>query len=175
MARSRSKAQALARLEEERALLEERVASLDPGSMLRPGVVGEWSVKDVLAHLADWEEHMLDWVASSRRGERVPGPEPGLSWNRLKDFNRRVFERHRDERLDQVVEYFRGAHGRFMELVAAMPEEEMLKRGRYPLTGKQAIYDWLLQYAAHDAWARRRIGEWLERGEGGAQAGSSGE
>ncbi len=163
MPTQRTKSHALAQLESERERLEEAIAALEPGRMLEGGVVGEWSVKDVLAHLADWEEHMLEWVDAARRGERVRGPEPGLNWRQLKQFNARVYERHRGERLDEMVEYFRTAHARFMEMVAAMPEEEMLAPGRYPFTGKQAIFDWLLQYAAHDAWGTRRIGEWQER------------
>lgn len=160
MTRSRTKAQALARLGAERLLLEGLVSAIVPEVMVEPGVVGPWSVKDVLAHLADWEEHMLDWVEASRRGESVAGPEPGLTWRDMKPFNQRIFERHRDRRLDEVVDYFRAAHARFMEMVAAMPAEEMLARGRYRLTGKQAIYDWLLQYAGHDGWGRCRIEEW---------------
>ncbi len=163
MGRLRSKAQAVERLERERARLEDLVATLDPEAMLEPGVVGEWSVKDVLAHLADWESHMLAWVAAARRGEHVSGPESGLTWHQLKEFNQGVFERHRHEPLARVLADFRAAHVRFMTLVTAMPEAEMLERGRYSFTGKQAIFDWLGQYAAHDAWGARRIGEWLER------------
>ena len=55
-----------------------------------------------------------------------------------------------------------------MDMVSAMPEPEMLQRGLYPLTERQALYDWLVQYAKHDAWGTRRIGEWLARRRGGA-------
>ena len=51
---SRSKRGVVARLEQERQLLEETIGSIGPGAMLESGVVGEWSVKDVLAHLADF-------------------------------------------------------------------------------------------------------------------------
>ncbi|HEX9106451.1 MAG TPA: ClbS/DfsB family four-helix bundle protein [Longimicrobiales bacterium] len=163
MRTARSKAAILAQLNDERERLEQTIASLNPGAMLEPGVVHEWSAKDVLAHLADWEEHMPVWLEAARRGEATPGPEPDLTWHQLGEFNRRVFETHRARRLESVLDYFRTAHGRFMEMVVAMPEEEMLAPARYPLTGKQALYDWLVQYAQHDAWGTRRILEWLEK------------
>ncbi len=163
MPKERSKAAIVARLHEERERLEETVASISPDVLREPGVVGEWSVKDVLAHLADWEEHMPAWLQAARRGDPVPGPEPDLTWRQLKEFNRRIFEAHRAQRLDEVNEYFQVAHVRFMEMVAALPEDEMLSRARYQLTAPKALYDWLVQYADHDAWGARRIREWLEK------------
>ncbi len=162
----KSKPEILSRLAAERARLEATVAALLPGDMEQPGVVGEWSVKDVLAHLAEWEAHMLTWVGASRRGEAVPGPEPDLTWRGLKEFNRRIYQAHRQDALEQVLASFGAAHARFMDMVAAMPEDEMLERGRYPLTKPDALYQWLVQYAQHDAWANLRIGEWLVRRRG---------
>ncbi len=163
MGSSRTKRAILARLGEERERLEEIVASINPPALLEPGVVGEWSIKDVLAHLADWEEHMLAWLEAARAGQDIPGPEPDLTWRQIKEFNRRIFEAHRHERPDVVLDYFQTAHARFLEMVAAMPEDEMLARARYALTGKQALFDWLVQYAEHDAWGTRRIEQWLEK------------
>ncbi len=166
MRNARNKAAIVARLDQERELLEQTIAALNPGVMLEPGVVGEWSVKDVLAHLADWEEHMLLWLDAARGGERVRGPDQGLTWRQLGQFNERIHQAHRDERLDLVLDYFEDAHARFMEMVEAMPEDELLERGRYPFLGKQAIYDWLVNYADHDAWGAKRIRAWREAREG---------
>ncbi len=162
MAQTRSKAAITARLRRERRRLEGLVASVSPREMVVGGVVGASSVKDVLAHLADWEAHMLVWLAAARAGQAVPGPEAGLSWRPLKEFNRRIYEAHRDEALDVVLASFRQDHERFMAMVAAMPEEEMLARGRYALTAGKALYDWLVQYAEHDAWGTKRIGDWAQ-------------
>jgi len=71
-----SKAQAIDKLETERRRLEQNLAPLNENDMLRPGVVGEWSVKDVLAHLASWEQFFLDWYAADQRGEMPHPPAP---------------------------------------------------------------------------------------------------
>ncbi len=167
MAEPRTKARILERLEAERDALARLLSTLRPVEMLVPGVVaGRSSVKDVLAHLADWEEHMLLWLDAARGGERVRGPDQGLTWRQLGQFNERIHQAHRDERLDLVLDYFEDAHARFMEMVEAMPEDELLERGRYPFLGKQAIYDWLVNYADHDAWGAKRIRAWREAREG---------
>jgi uncharacterized protein (TIGR03083 family) len=132
----KSKAHILKRLQAERRRLEQSLASLSPDDMLRPGVVGEWSVKDVLAHLADWEAHMLVWIETARRGDPVEGPDVGLTWKQFDLFNRRIYEAHRDQSLEDVLDYFHSVHRRFMDMVEAMPEDEMLTPSRYPLPSR---------------------------------------
>jgi hypothetical protein len=151
------------RLQTERQRLEANFTSLGPEDMLKPGVVGEWSIKDVLAHLADWEAHMLVWVEAARGGgDSVASPNPGLTWHQFDVFNQRIFERHRDQPLEAVLEYFRNTHRQFMALVEAMPEEELLTGGRYAFLNKDTVYKWLNAYAAHDLWGKNAIRKWLK-------------
>lgn len=130
--------------------------------MKLPGVVGEWSIKDVLAHLADWEAYMPVWIETARRGDPVETPEPGLTWKQLDVLNQRIYEAHRDQPLDDVLAYFNTTHRQLMALVEAMPEEEILTRSRYPFTGKGAVYSWLSAFASHDRWAKTHIRKWLK-------------
>src|SRR5689334_2622685 len=101
----RCKAQIVTRLYTERRRLEQNLARLRRDEMLQPEVVGQWSVKDVLAHLADWQARMLVWVPAARRGERVETPEPGLTWKQLDLVNQRIYEAHRDQPLEDVLAY----------------------------------------------------------------------
>jgi hypothetical protein len=52
---------ALEALGQTRAELLDTIARLDEATLDRKGVVGEWSIKNVLAHLAAWE----DWVVQA--------------------------------------------------------------------------------------------------------------
>ena len=61
-----SKALALEKLQTERRRLEQNLAQLSENDMLQPGVVGEWSVKDIVAHLTDWEQRFLDWYTARK-------------------------------------------------------------------------------------------------------------
>lgn len=162
MSQAKSKARILKRLQTERTRLEQTLLCLNPDDMLYPHVVGEWTVKDVLAHLADWEAHMLVWIAAGRRGDPVENPDPGLTWEQLDKFNQRVYEAHRDQPLQEVLAYFRAIHNQFMAMIEAMPEEEMLTRGCYVFIGKDTVYDWLSQYAAHDLWGKTQIRKWMK-------------
>ncbi len=162
MPQPKSKARILKRLETERRRLEQNLAGLSPDAMLQPGVVGPWSVKDVLAHLADWEARMPVWMEAARRGGPVETPEPGLTWKQLDIVNRRIYEAYRNRPLAEVLDYFHSTHRRFMAMVEAMPEDEMLAPSRYAFTGKGAVYDWLSAFAAHDLWGKTKIRQWMK-------------
>ena len=162
MPQPKTKTRILQQLRTERKRLESNLAMFTPDQMIQHGVVGEWSIKDVLAHLADWETHMPVWVAAARQGDPVSEIETGLNWTQFDEFNQRIYERHKNQSLKEVLAYFHDIHLEFMEMVDAIPEEEMLERKRYPFLDKGAIYDWLSAYAGHDRWAKTHIRKWLK-------------
>jgi len=160
MERERSKSIMVKRLQAERRRLEQNLAGLTAEEMLLPGVVGEWSIKDILAHLADWEAHMPVWMEAARRGDPVAEIEAGLNWKQFEAFNQRIYARHRDQSLGDVQEYFHHTHAQFMKMVEDMAEDEMLRPGLYKFIGKGAVYNWLGAYANHDLWAKTKIQLW---------------
>jgi hypothetical protein len=160
MPKIQTKAVMIEKLQMERRRLEQDLESLTADQYVQAGVVGEWSVKDVLAHLADWETHMPKWLEAARRGEPVAEIEPGLDWKSFDAFNRRIYERHCHQTLEEVLDYFHSVHEQFMQMVTSMPEDEMLALGRYAFIGKGAVYDWLNSYANHDRWAKNKIRKW---------------
>lgn len=157
-----TKAEMVKRLQAERRRLDKNLSGLSQKDMLRPGVVGHSSIKDILAHLADWEARMPVWMEAARRGDPVESPEPGLTWKQLDILNERIYQAHCNQSLEQVLEYYYAAHERFMEMVEAMPEQEMLERGRYAFIGGGAVYGWLKAYANHDLWGKTKIRQWVQ-------------
>lgn len=156
----KSRDKVIERLHTERRRLESNLARLSREDILRPNTMGEWSFKDVLAHLAHWEAFFPDWIAASRRGEEVETPAPGLTWKDLHILNQRIYEEHCDQALDDVLEYFRSTHTQFMALAESLTDEEVLTPDYYAFTGG-LLYDWLNAYAAHDLWGKKKIREWM--------------
>ena len=160
MSQPKTKANIILALNTERRRLEQNLAGLSPADLLIKGVVGEWSIKDVLAHLADWEAHMPVWLEAARCGQPVAEIEEGLNWKQFEEFNQRIYARHKDQPLEDVLAYFHETHRQFMAMVEAMPEDELLRPGRYAFIGKGAVYSWLSAYANHDKWAKTHIIRW---------------
>src|SRR4051812_20776046 len=71
-----NKAQLLDLIREGRAQFEALIAQLTPAQMIEPHTVGEWSVKDVMAHFIAHEQHALRELSYALRGEPLPPDLP---------------------------------------------------------------------------------------------------
>jgi hypothetical protein len=142
----------------ERRRLEQKFAPLSPKEMIWPGSMDDWSVKDILAHIVDWEQRLIAWYQAGRRGEVPETPAPGMTWRDLPALNQEGFERHRDEPIELVMDRFQRSYQQILELVEAMSEEEIYTAGLYEWTGKESLYDYIAANTfKHYNWARSQI------------------
>jgi len=70
-------------LEAAQRQLDEAVAGLDDATFVEPGVVDQWSIKDMVSHVAAWEQLALQYLERWRRGE--PPLEP--TWSSADEYN----------------------------------------------------------------------------------------
>ena len=164
MPRPTSKGELLAAMVRERTKLDAVLAPLTPAQTVAPGVVGEWSVKDVLAHLAEWERMALGWYRAGLRGEAPEVPAPGFKWNETPRLNRAIFETHRDRPLDEVVAWFRSSREEMRGVIASLTDEQLFTPGRFAWTRKNTLGTYFVSAtSSHDLWARTRIARWRRR------------
>lgn len=143
-----------------RRRLENNIARLPTELIERPGLVENgWSGKDILAHLAEWQERYLGWLKKAQKGKIPETPAPGFSWKPpdMDRLNKLIYETHRDMPLDEVLAYFRRVFAAFVQVAEGLSDEELFTPGYYSFTGKRRQYDWLREYASHDAWGQRFI------------------
>jgi hypothetical protein len=151
----------LERIRTERRRLEQNLAQVPSGEMETAGVVGEWSVKDVLAHLVDWEQRFLGWYEAGRRGERPAVPAPGIGWDELDLLNRQIYQRNRGRPLEEVLTDFHASYARVFAVIRDIPEDEIFTPGRYSWLGENAMVGPILANTAnHYRWAKGHIRAW---------------
>jgi hypothetical protein len=127
-----------------------------------PGVNGEQSVKDVLAHLHAWHLMFLTWYAEGMSGRPVPIRAAGHTWRDLPALNERIYQEHRDLSLDEVTGRLADSHQRVMKIVESHTDEELFTKKRYPWTGSTSLGAYLVSAtASHYVWARDMIRKWL--------------
>ena len=62
----------LGKLDQARAALKDSYAGLSDSRLTEPGVTGDWSVKDILAHVTTWEGEALTHLPLIIAGGRPP-------------------------------------------------------------------------------------------------------
>lgn len=94
--------------------LDQQIEETSSEALERPNTVGEWSGKDLIAHLADWEAVLRDQLAARDAGEPFEWPTANRSEDEV---NAEMLERSRSRSLDEVKTYFRDTHFSLMEVL----------------------------------------------------------
>jgi uncharacterized protein (TIGR03083 family) len=151
-------------IRQERAALDAYLGSLGEDDLLAPDVVGEWSVKDVLSHLAAWEQLLLGWYEAGRRGEVPRTPAEDLGWSQLREVNRRIRDREREKPLDRVQAEYAASYEATLRVVDAMSGGELFGRGVYAWLKSGTLAGFVAACTSeHYAWARKEIRKGLRK------------
>ena len=86
----------------------------------QPGVVGEWSIRDCLAHILAWHFWGGSTVAALVRGESPPAPTE-------ESMNQDAANKYRSLSGPDIQRELRRAHQTLVDQVAAMTDEERIE------------------------------------------------
>lgn len=154
----KTKAELLASIHVAREKLNKKFSKLSPEQMVWPGSMDDWSVKDILAHLVDWEQRFIHWYQQGLRGEKPQTPAPGMTWRDLPKLNKMFYEKHKSESLDYVLEQYEKSYNEILNQVESMQEREIFEKRYYDWTGKYPLLIWIdANTASHYDWAHRNI------------------
>lgn len=131
MANPQNKNVLIEEMQDAHDLLSKAVASLTEEDLLCPKTWGDWSFKDMLAHITDWEGRIFSWYLAGLRGETPVTPDPDFDWEHIDDLNHAFYLKHRDDPLDEVLEGFEQSWLETLHIVRGMPVEHLFKMGQF--------------------------------------------
>jgi hypothetical protein len=97
--------------------------------LLRPGVVGTWSVRDIIAHVTTWEEEALKHLPGIVTGRRPP--RYSVTYGGIDAFNALMTARKKDLPLAVVIRQQAAVHRKVLALIARTPEKELASGTRF--------------------------------------------
>ena len=137
-----SRNQAITTLAEGQAALAALFAKLSDEEMTRPSTIGggEWSAKDLMGHIAFWEELAVETLADWRAGRR-PSVEyiSDAGEEGIDAANACNQARTAGESLDGVRARAATAHATVLQAIRAMSEDEWRARALYPNAGRATL------------------------------------
>jgi hypothetical protein len=161
-----SKAELLDRLQTEHARLTQVISQLTEAQLTQPGIIGTWSVKDMLPHIMHWEQFALGELEPAMRGERPPASDAGGAQEDESDdaVNARVVAQYRDVALSDVQAAFERSFQRVVAVVEALDETDFTAESPIARMLGESVVDCLgnntyEHYAEHSAMIR----DWLAR------------
>ena len=134
---------------------EELLASISEEQINAPLLPSEWSIKDVIAHLRDWQQRSIARMEAAlfNREPEFPvwlaGVDPELEAN-TDQVNAWIFENHRNQPWLKVYRDWSEGFLRFLESGEGISEKDLLDSSRYPwLKGYPLAYILLASYDHH--------------------------
>lgn len=130
-------------------------AGLSDEEVVQPGVTGEWSVRDTIAHVTWWEEEALKHLPLILEGGRPP--RYSETYGGIDAFNALMTGQKRELSLAEVRDQFAETHRRLVDYLRRVPPEQLAGEtrfrrrlrldtyGHYPLHTRE-IRNWRAQH-----------------------------
>jgi hypothetical protein len=161
MAEQIDKARILNEMRINYAALEEILAPLDKTQCTTEGVIPDWSIKDILAHIASWHHRLLTCLDAAIRNEEptISGPDNVEEMDAL---NAQFYQENKSRPLDEVLNDFRTTHQQITDRIQAIHEKDLISPYRFPWSDGEPLWqlvagDTYEHYQEHIA----QIQKWL--------------
>jgi hypothetical protein len=135
----------------------ESYAGLSESQMTEPGVTGNWSVKDIIAHVTWWEEEALKHLPLIIKGGKPP--RYSTKYGGIDAFNAQMTEQKQGLSLSDVLAQMDEIHRRLVAYIQSVPEEEFTRETR---ARRRLRLDTYSHYPKH----ARAIRQWREQSVG---------
>jgi len=113
----------IARYKEEHERLKKFVLSLPDEQVLKPKTLGDWSIKDVITHLAAWNWEAIDEVDRVLK-DRATWPAQYEGKTGEDEFNRRAVEKRRNMSWQDVMKDWDDSFWKQIERMESISEDE---------------------------------------------------
>ena len=125
-------------------------ADLPDPELLTPGVTGQWSVRDIIAHVTTWEGEALKHLPAILEGRRPP--RYSVLHGGIDAFNASTTKQKAGMSLEEVLRQQLVVHQRLVELIEQAPEDQLAGETRFR---RRLRLDTYQHYAKHAAAIRR--------------------
>ncbi len=123
-----SRSRTLAKLDREWSAFRESWAGLADDQIEEPRTLGDWSIKDVIAHITIWEQEALKHLPTIAEGGRTPRY---AAVGGIDAFNDRAIEARRQLSLTEICQLAGDVHERLTGYLQSVPEEMFSSTARF--------------------------------------------
>ncbi|GHV58713.1 hypothetical protein FACS1894182_11630 [Bacteroidia bacterium] len=116
------------------------------------------NLRDVLIHLYEWHQLLLNWANANRKGEqKLFLPEP-YNWKTYPQMNVEFWKKHQKTSLIDSKKMLNESHSNVMNLIETFSNEELFTKKYFPWTGTTNLGSYCVSAtSSHYDWAMKKI------------------
>jgi hypothetical protein len=140
-------------------------ASIPPTRYSEEGVWGDgWTIKDLFAHVTEWEQLFLGWYRQGLAGKQPARPAVGYNWSQTPELNRAIWRKHKGRSWSQVHARFHRSYKAILALATSLTERQLLDPGHFRWTAKLPLASYLgPNSCSHYRTATKILKRWLRQ------------
>lgn len=116
------------------------------------------NIRDVLIHLYEWHQLLLEWVKDNQKGGQKPFlPEP-YNWKTYPEMNVEFWKKHQKTDYEKSKEMVKESHNKVIKLIETFSDKELFNRGHFNWTGGTTLGQYCISTtSSHYDWAMKKL------------------
>lgn len=116
------------------------------------------NVRDILIHLHEWHNLMLEWVTNNKAGVRKLFLMEGYNWKSYGEMNIVFWKRNQTFSLDMALQKLKKSHNEIINMIQSMSNDELFQKNVYEWVGGSTIGSYFISVtSSHYDWAIKKI------------------
>jgi Uncharacterized conserved protein len=121
------------------------------------------NARDILIHLYEWHQLLLNWVASNQKGESATFLPSPYNWKTYGDMNVGFWEKHQNTSYEMAVENLKESHQKVMALIETFSNEELFSKKHFDWIGTSTLGSYCVSAtSSHYDWAMKKLKKHLK-------------
>lgn len=155
-----TKEELIDRLEDSRDEFLDLLDQVPDEEMEIPGAAGEWSVKNLLAHLNAWEAELIKLLFQAKQGLKPSSTH--FSGQNVDEINARWQAESQNRDLERIFSDFQGIRKQTVRRVSAFTDKELNDTQRYRWQQGRPLWQWIAADTyEHEQEHAEQLGAWL--------------
>jgi hypothetical protein len=125
------KSELLDGLQEEYQQWEALLDQIGPARMDQPGVAGEWSIKDIVAHLTGWRRRTVGRLQAAQRSEPDPPPPWPARLQTDDEINAWIYESNHGRSVREVLDESHHVFQQLRTAIEGLPDKVLMDVQHY--------------------------------------------
>ncbi len=116
------------------------------------------NIRDVLVHLYEWHQLLLNWVESNLAGKKINFlPEP-YNWKTYPQMNVEIWKKHQNTSYQESISMLQKSHAEVMRVIDTFTSEQLFTNKFFDWTGTTSVGAYCVSAtSSHYDWAMKKI------------------
>lgn len=116
------------------------------------------NLRDVLTHLYEWHQLLINWIERNQAGESAPFLPPPYNWKTYGEMNLVLWQQHQATSLDAAIELVTVSHAKALAHIETFSDQALFTKQYFDWTGSTTLGSYCVSaLSSHYEWAIKKL------------------